>query len=200
MSAQKRARAFSCPRFEFAVAQWRWRGRAPPPWAICAFFGRFSTNSPKNSPRAGQRSSNPHTNHGAAHLGPLYRRFSVIFRSFKTGLAGVDLPAFSFCLLAPSTARTPPPAWRSATSGVERAIRQLIIGISDRIGASWPSEPTRDALYYHGTTQKRPRAAWCVTNTDTQPTTPLRRCRLNLYLRLSARHTTRTRRVPRRAP
>ena len=26
--------------------------------------------------------------------------------------------------------------WRSATSGVERAIRQLIIGISDRIGAS----------------------------------------------------------------
>ena len=96
MSAQKRARAFSCPRFEFAVAQWRWRGRAPPPWAICAFFGRFSTNSPKNSPRAGQRSSNPHTNHGAAHLGPLYTRFSVIFRSFKTGLAGVDLPAFSF--------------------------------------------------------------------------------------------------------
>ena len=101
MSAQKRARAFSCPRFEFAVAQWRWRGRAPPPWAaICAFFGRFSTNSPKNSPRAGQRSSNPHTNHGAAHLGPLYTRFSVIFRSFKTGLAGVDLPAFSFATRA----------------------------------------------------------------------------------------------------
>ena len=96
MSAQKRARAFSCPRFEFAVAQWRWRGRAPPPWAICAFFGRFSTNSPKSSPRAGQRSSSPHTNHGAVHLGPLYPRFLVIFRSFKTGLAGVDLPAFSF--------------------------------------------------------------------------------------------------------
>ena len=35
--------------------------------------------------------------------------------------------------------------WRSATSGVERAIRQLVIGISDRTGASWPSEPTRDA-------------------------------------------------------
>ena len=53
---------------------------------------------------------------------------------------------------------------------------------------------------YHGTTQNRPRASWCVTNTDTQTITPLRRCRLNLSLRLSARHTTRTRRDPRRAP
>ena len=35
--------------------------------------------------------------------------------------------------------------WHFATSVVERAIRQLIIGISDRTGASWPSEPTRDA-------------------------------------------------------
>ena len=35
--------------------------------------------------------------------------------------------------------------WHFATSVVERAIRQLIIGICDRIGASWPSEPTRDA-------------------------------------------------------
>ena len=36
--------------------------------------------------------------------------------------------------------------WHFATSVVERAIiRQLVIGISDRIGASWPSEPTRDA-------------------------------------------------------
>ena len=32
-----------------------------------------------------------------------------------------------------------------ATSGVEHAIRQLIIGNSHRIGASWPSEPTRGA-------------------------------------------------------
>ena len=32
-----------------------------------------------------------------------------------------------------------------ATGGVERAICQLIVGISDRISASWPSEPTRDA-------------------------------------------------------
>ena len=31
--------------------------------------------------------------------------------------------------------------WHSATSGVERAIRQLIIGISDRIGASPPFHP-----------------------------------------------------------
>jgi len=89
--------------------------------------------------------------------------------------------------------------WHPATSGVERAIRQLIIGISDRIGASWPSEPTRDAEYYHGTTQNRPRASWCVTNTDTQTITPLRRCRLSLSLRLSARHTTRTGRDARRA-
>ena len=37
-------------------------------------------------------------------------------------------------------------------------------------------------------------------NTDTQTITPLRRCRLNLSLRVSARHTTRTRRHPRRAP
>ena len=35
--------------------------------------------------------------------------------------------------------------WHPATGGVERAIRQLIIGISHRISASWPSEPTRDA-------------------------------------------------------
>ena len=35
--------------------------------------------------------------------------------------------------------------WHPATGGVERAIRQLIIGISHRIGASWPSEPSRDA-------------------------------------------------------
>ena len=47
----------------------------------------------------------------------------------------------------------------------------------------------------HGTTQNRSRASWCVTNTDTQTTTPLRRCRLNLSRRLSARHTTRTRGV-----
>ena len=46
--------------------------------------------------------------------------------------------------------------------------------------------------------KKQPRASWCVTNTDTQTITPLRRCRLNLSLRLSARHTTRTRRDPRR--
>ena len=117
MSAQKRARAFSCPRFEFAVAQWRWRGRAPPPWAICAFFGRFSTNSPKSSPRAGQRSSNPHTNHGAAHLGPLYTRFSVIFRSFKTGLAGVDLPAFSF-VSSRRLPRTASDHWDDRATGV----------------------------------------------------------------------------------
>ena len=39
-------------------------------------------------------------------------------------------------------------------------------------------------------TQNRPRASWCVTNTDTQTITPLRRCRLNVSLRLSARHTT----------
>ena len=32
--------------------------------------------------------------------------------------------------------------WDSATSDVERAIQQLIIGVSDRFGASWPSEPT----------------------------------------------------------
>ena len=48
------------------------------------------------------------------------------------------------CLLIPSTDRTPPAAgWHPATGGVERAIRQLIIGISYRISASWPSEPTR---------------------------------------------------------
>ena len=36
--------------------------------------------------------------------------------------------------------------WHPATGGVERAIRQLIIGISHRTtSASWPSEPTRDA-------------------------------------------------------
>ena len=35
--------------------------------------------------------------------------------------------------------------WNPATSGFECAIRQLIIGILYRIGASWPSEPTRDA-------------------------------------------------------
>ena len=92
--------------------------------------------------------------------------------------------------------------WHPATGGVERAIRQLINGISHRIGASWswPSEPTRDAQYYYGTTQNQPRASWCVTNTDTQTITPLRRCRLNLSLRLSAWHTTRTRRDPRRGP
>ena len=33
--------------------------------------------------------------------------------------------------------------WHPATSGVERAIRQLIVGILYRIGASWPSEPMR---------------------------------------------------------
>ena len=50
--------------------------------------------------------------------------------------------------------------------------------------------------------QKSTRASWswCVTNTDTQTITPLRRLRLNLSLRLSARHTTRTRHDPRRAP
>ena len=72
--------------------------------------------------------------------------------------------------------------WHPATGGVERAIRQLIIGISHRIGASWPSEPSRDAQYYHGTTQTQPRASWCVTHTDTQAITPLRRCRLDLSL------------------
>ena len=35
--------------------------------------------------------------------------------------------------------------WYPATSGSERAIRQLIIVFFNRIGASWPSEPTRDA-------------------------------------------------------
>ena len=54
--------------------------------------------------------------------------------------------------------------------------------------------------YYHGTTQNQPRASWCVTNTDTQTTTPLRRFRLNVSLRLSAWHTTQTRRDPRRGP
>ena len=47
---------------------------------------------------------------------------------------------------------------------------------------------------------KSTRASWCVTNTDSKTITPLRRFRLNLFLRLSARHTTRTRRDPRRAP
>ena len=51
---------------------------------------------------------------------------------------------------------------------------------------------------YHGTTQKQSRASWCVTNTVAQATKPLRRCRLNLSLRLSAWHTTRTRHDPRR--
>ena len=38
------------------------------------------------------------------------------------------------------------PAAPVAAGGVERAIRQLIIGISHRTSASWwPSEPTRDA-------------------------------------------------------
>ena len=46
----------------------------------------------------------------------------------------------------------------------------------------------------------QPRASWCAANTDTQTTTPLRRCRLTLSLRLSAWHTTRTRRDPRRGP
>ena len=35
--------------------------------------------------------------------------------------------------------------WHPATGGAERAIRQLTNGISHRINASWPSEPTRDA-------------------------------------------------------
>ena len=47
---------------------------------------------------------------------------------------------------------------------------------------------------------KSTRASWCVTNTGTQTITPLRRFRLNLSLRLSARHTTRSLRDPRRAP
>ena len=106
------------------------------------------------------------------------------------------------CLLAVGTILHDQNAsgWHPATGGVERAIRQLINGISHRIGASWPSEPTQDAQYYYGTTQNQPRASWCVTNTDTQTTTPLRRCRLNFPLRLSAWHTTRTRRDPRRGP
>ena len=58
----------------------------------------------------------------------------------------------------------------------------------------------RSTIIEHRTTQNRPRASWCVTNTDTQTITPLRRCRLNLSPRLSARHTTRTRHDPRRAP
>ena len=59
---------------------------------------------------------------------------------------------------------------------------RIIIDISHRAGASWPSEPTGDAWYYHGATQNRPRASWCVTNTDTQTITRLRRLRLNLPL------------------
>ena len=35
--------------------------------------------------------------------------------------------------------------WHPAAGGAKRAIRQLIIGISHRISASWPSEPTQDA-------------------------------------------------------
>ena len=47
---------------------------------------------------------------------------------------------------------------------------------------------------------KSTRASWCVTNTDTQIITRLRRLRLKLPLRLSAWHTTRARRDPRQAP
>ena len=84
--------------------------------------------------------------------------------------------------------------WHFSTSVVECVLRKLFIGICHRVGASWRSEPTWDAQYYHGTTKNRPRASWCVTNTDTQKKiTPLRRFRLSLSLRLSARHTTRTR-------
>ena len=103
-------------------------------------------------------------------------------------------------LLAPSTTRTPPAGTLPPLSVVERVLRKLFIGICHRVGASWRSEPTWGAYYYHGTTQNRPRSSWCVTNTDTQTITPLRRCRLNLSLRLSARHTKRTRHDPRRAP
>ena len=81
---------------------------------------------------------------------------------------------------------------------------RTIIGISHRAGASWPSEPTWVCLVSTilELLKNQPRASRCVTNTDKQSTTPLplRRCRLNLPLRLSASHTTRTRRDPRRGP
>ena len=45
--------------------------------------------------------------------------------------------------------------WHFATSVVECVLRKLfIIGICHRVGASWRSEPTWDAQYYHGTTKK----------------------------------------------
>ena len=46
------------------------------------------------------------------------------------------------CLLAPSTTRTPPAGTLPLVLLNVRVIRQLIIGISHRVGASWPLEPT----------------------------------------------------------
>ena len=105
------------------------------------------------------------------------------------------------CLLAPSTTRTPPAeTLQPVVSNVRFA--DSIIGFLIEPGRVGPRSRRGilSTIIYHGTTQKQPRASWCVTNTDTQTITPLRRCRLNLYLRLSAWHTTRMRRDPRRGP
>ena len=88
-----------------------------------------------------------------------HQTFSQWRRHRSDGQSGLPSTALDHVRATERSAMSPPRPWVSvgtthdqnasdwhpAFGGVERAIRQLIIGISHRIGASCPSEPTRNA-------------------------------------------------------
>ena len=79
-------------------------------------------------------------------------------------------------------------------------IHGSFMGMERFLASFRPAQYDENSDGCHGTTQNRPRSSWYVTHTGTQTITWLRRLLLNLPLRLSAWHTTRARRDPRRAP